>query len=285
MPQNTNPKTPSPNNPSSLPPHFEIRKLEPKHSAWATAIVIHSNVYHSPIWPRLYPSHLTARAHKGLAAAPYLIDHQIASGHSYGVFDTTYTYKRPESAATGGALYWDETEPSVQETSGLEAESKRMSDAMDFPLVSVALSYDGFNSLDMVAMEPLLAVLPHFGPIYHILAELDARDPASWQPTAEGQVLFRNATSTRREYEGQGIMGGLARWLMREAKAKGFRGIQIECFNDAVTHVWSKAEEPFEGKVVSSLDTGTWVEEDGTRSFAPAEQVCAKVYVDLEPGA
>ncbi len=39
--------------------------------------------------------------------ADYLCMHQIASGHSLGVFDREYQFRRPESASTGGKLYWD----------------------------------------------------------------------------------------------------------------------------------------------------------------------------------
>jgi hypothetical protein len=58
-------------------------------------------------------------------------------------------------------------------------------------------------------------------------------------------------------------MGGLARWLMREAATKGYRGIQIECLSDAVTHVWSKVEEPYKGRVVSDFHMDTRKNEKG----------------------
>ncbi|KAF2732584.1 hypothetical protein EJ04DRAFT_578236 [Polyplosphaeria fusca] len=282
---NTNPLTPNPSNPSSLPPRYEIRKLGPEHSDWAQAIVIHSNILHSPVWPVLYPTALTARLHAGKKNAPYLIDHQITSGLSYGVFDTQYVFKRPESAATGGALYWDENEEGVQETQGKDAESARLLQQMDFPLVSVALSYDSIDALDMEQLAPLLAVLHRFELAYHILDERDQRDPESWKATARGQVLFRNATSTRREYEGQGIVGGMARWLMREAAGMGFRGIQIECFHDAVRRVWSRAEEPFRGVVVSEFECAEWRNEEGGLEYKPVKQNMSKVYVDLRTGA
>ncbi|KAF2184114.1 hypothetical protein K469DRAFT_710024 [Zopfia rhizophila CBS 207.26] len=281
---NPNTKTPNPSNPLSLKPRYQIRKLGPEQSSWAAAIVIHSNLFHSPVWPVLYPKNITANVHKCFAAAGYLVDHQIASGMSFGVFDTEYKFKRAESEAVGGKLYWDESESSIEETQGLDAESKRLTEQMDFPLVSVALSYDASNPLDMEKMGPLMACLPHFGLIYHTLHELDQRDPESWQPTGHGQVLFRNATSTRREYEGEKIMSGLARWLMREADQKGYRGIQIECVNDAVHYTWSNPPAPYKAVVASSFDTRTF-EQDGKIAFAPAEQFISKVYVELKPKA
>ncbi|KAH8725497.1 hypothetical protein GQ44DRAFT_772160 [Phaeosphaeriaceae sp. PMI808] len=97
--------------------------------------------------------------------------------------------------------------------------------------------------------------------------EMDTRDPNTWKPTGLGQVLFRNTSSTRHDYEGQGIMGSLARWLMREADRGGFRGIQIECLSDAVTHVWSKPEEPYQGNVVCGLDMEAWKDKRREASF------------------
>lgn len=281
MSKNCNSKTPNPNNPSSLEPRYEIRKLGPEHERWAAAIVGHSNSFHSPIWPNLYPVGVTKRMHDLMDAMTYLSLHQINSGLSYGVFDTEYEYKTQEAKEVGGKLFWDPKEPGIQEEKGLEAESDRLLQQMDFPLVSVALSYDSFNALDMDKMKPLLKVFPHFGLAYHILDKNDTRDAKSWKATGPAQVLFRNATSTRHDYEGKGIMGSLARWLMREAHEKGFRGIQIECFNDAVTHVWSKAEPPFKGNLVSEFHTGTWKDEEGKIAFAPVQQRMTKCYVEL----
>ncbi|ORY18119.1 hypothetical protein BCR34DRAFT_621511 [Clohesyomyces aquaticus] len=283
--QHTNIKVPNPSNPSSLPSRFSIRKLGPEHADWISSIVIHSNLFHSPVWPKLYPEGVTARAHGSFAAVSYLISHQINSDFSFGVFDDEYEFKNAESRATGGKLYWDASEPGVQDTEGFEAEGERLLSQMDFPLVSVAMSYDSFNPLDMEQMGPLVAQLPHFGLIYHTLATLDKRDPSSWQAQAHYEVLFRNATSTRHDYEGKGLMGGLARWLMREAEGKGYRGIQIECVSDAVTSVWSRADKGYKGEVVASFDTKTFVDEEGNKSFEPAEQVITKVYVDLKPKA
>lgn len=283
--QLTNTKTPNPSNPSSLKPRYEVRQLEPKHAGWAAAIVSHSNCFYSSVWPVIYPARNGKDAIQLALDADYLVKHQIDSGLSFGVFDTEYVFKREESKATGGKLYWDINEPSVKETEGLEADAQRLLKQMDFPLVSVALSYDSFNALDMSKMKPLLASLPHFGLCYHILEELDSRDPESWKAKGPNEVLFRNATSTRRDYEGEGIMAGLARWLMREAGARGFRGIQIEALADPVTHVWSTAEPPIKGMVVSEFHTDTWKDEKGELAFAPAHQRITKCYVDLKAQA
>jgi hypothetical protein len=279
-----NTAVPTPSNPSTLPPRFAIRQLGPEHSKWAAAIVMHSNLFHSPAWSLIYPSAITARLHKAVKAAEYIVDHQIDSGLSYGVFDTQYAFKNAASQATGGKLYWDENEPSVQETAGPEKESQRLVRQMDFPLVSVALSYDAINPLDLEKMGPLLESLPHYGPLHHYLHSFDTRDPSVYTPTAAGEVLFRNATSTRQDYVDHHLMSGTARWLMREAALKGFRGIQIEAVHDKVAAVWSKAEPPFKGYIASQVDMGN-LEVKGVKPFSPATQVVSKIYVDLKPGA
>ncbi|KAF2625804.1 hypothetical protein BU25DRAFT_111555 [Macroventuria anomochaeta] len=280
-----NSKTPNTSNPSSLKPRYEIRQLEPKHAKWVAAIVAHSNGFYSPVWPVLYPEKDGKDVIQLALDSDYLVMHQINSGLSFGVFDTEYVFKHDESKATEGKLYWDISEPSVKESQGLEADAQRLLQQMDFPLVSVALSYDAFNTLDMSKMESLLAALPHFGLVYHILGERDPRDPESWKPKGPNEVLLRNATSTRRDYEGEGTMAGLARWLMREADARGFRGIQIEALADAVTHVWSTSEPPYKGVVISEFHTDTWKDEGGNIAFAPAHQRVTKVYVDLKARA
>jgi hypothetical protein len=96
---------------------------------------------------------------------------------------------------------------------------------------------------------------------------------------------MRNATSTRHDYEGQGIMAATARWLRREAAAMGFRGIQIECMASAVTHVWSDGvERPFRAEVVSEFECET-LEVEGKKPFGLARQRVTKCWVDLKPAA
>ncbi|KAK2600181.1 hypothetical protein QQS21_005053 [Conoideocrella luteorostrata] len=262
---------------SELPSRYEIRVLEPKHVAWAGAIVMHSNMFHSPIWPLLYPEGLTKRLYACFSAGDYLIRHQVESGLSLGVFDKEYQYKSPESAAVGGKLYWDASDES--------ADSIKLLEQMDFPLVSVALAYDNFNHLDMEKMKPLIAMLPEFGQIYGILAQRDKRDPQIWEAKGLGEVISRNATSTRRDYEGKGIMKNLAHCMIRDMASKGWRGIQIECFNDAVTHVWTNPPTPHRSEEISDVHTWTYEEEnekgDLLRPFRPASQRIVKVYCHL----
>lgn len=268
-------------NPTNLPSRYEIRKLEPEHAQWVGAIMCHSNIFHSTIFPNVYPEAMCARFNKMMRGVPYLVDHQISSGLSIGVFDKEYQYKKPESALTNGKFYWD---PEHSDYTGEE-----LLEAMDFPLVSIALSYDGVDKLDHTRMEPLVATLPVFGTCYH---ELDVRDPRpleSWRPARRrGEILMRNATSTRREYEGKGIMGALARYLMRDAAARGYKSVNIECFSDAVTHVWSQPPSPFKGQVIASFRTDEYEEEQDGKKVKPfasanaiAKQLITRVWTTL----
>lgn len=261
-----------------LPSRYEIRQLGPEHAEWAQALVTHSNMFYSRLWTVIYPENKTARAYATFHGTDYLVAHQIDSGLSLGVFDKEWTPKYPESAATGGKLHWnfdDET-----------ADAEKLLEQMDFPLVSVALSYDSINALDMSKMGGAIAALPAFASVYGGLAAKDKRDPQTWAATEAGQVLFRNATSTRREHEGKGLMKILAHYLMHKSAKEGFRGIQIEAVNDAVTHVWSKPPAPYSGEIVSTLDSATYEEQDdqGNKSYPlqPSEQIVNKIYVALK---
>ncbi|EXJ73681.1 uncharacterized protein A1O5_03443 [Cladophialophora psammophila CBS 110553] len=268
-------------NPTNLPRRYEIRRLTEEHLPMAAAVVLHSNMFYSPVWPVCYPEEKTARIYQGYKAADYLVRHQINSGHSFGVFDLEYQFKREESKPNG-KLYWDMKDTTL--------DKDQLQDQMDFPLVSVALAYDAFNELDMEKIGPLVECLPLFGTIYHVLGSSDPRDEASWKPTAEKQVLMRNATSTRHDAEGKGIMKALAQFLMRYAAEQGFRAIQIECLADAVNKVWSQPPPPFKSTIVCEFNTGDYeedVEVDGTtkkiKPFGEAKQRATKIYCELKP--
>ncbi|RMZ69555.1 ABC transporter substrate-binding [Pyrenophora seminiperda CCB06] len=282
----TNKAVPNPTNPSALKPRYEIRKLKPEHIPWALAVLIHSHAFRHHVWGPNWPDRMMGKwALEMVPTLSYLVEHQVNSGLSHGVFDTEYTFKTPEAQKLGGKLYWDVNEDpsaSVEKSQGTEAEGNRLLQQMDFPLVSIALSYDGFYPLDHHKMQPILRAWPEFTALYGILEKRDPRAPEDWKPTAPGQVLMRNATSTRQGYEGEGIMSATARWLQREAAAMGFRGIQIEAVADPVTHVWSDgAQPPFKGMVVSEFDTETVDDEEGRKLLGKAKQRITKCWVDL----
>ena len=244
-------------------------------------------MFHSPVWTPILTFHGTkVDMSSSLTTCKYFISHAISSGHTYGVFDDEYQFKNPESKALGqkngfpegGHLWWESTEEGVD-----EAVAKRLEDQMDFPLVSVACSYDAFDPLDYSQMTDFFAALPLFPVMYGVLDANDTRDPETWKPTAHGQVLFRNSTSTKSGYGKEGITSALARWLVREKKAEGFRGIQIECLHSAVTSIWERIGSEVGGKsaVVSELDTGTFRDEEGKLLFEPSKQRITKIWVDM----
>jgi hypothetical protein len=268
---------PSPKNPTRINSRYEVRPLTPDHLPWVAAILGHSNMFHSPVWPFAYPEDRIKRMYKFITNGEYPIMHQINSGMSFGIFDLEYKYKRPESEATGGKLYWD--------TNDLDAAESKLVEQMDFPLCSVALAYDGINELESPKMMSLIETLPLFPTLYAELNAVDKRDPASWKPKGPKEVLMRNGTSTRADYEGEGLMKKLAQWQMRQAAINGFRGIQIECAHDAVNHVWMHAPEPFSSELIGKFDTSTYTQEDEegktTHPFGEGKQIVTQVFVTL----
>ncbi|KAL2004709.1 hypothetical protein VTN00DRAFT_3237 [Thermoascus crustaceus] len=260
---------------AKLSPRFEIRQLKHEHLPWINAIVAHGLVYAS-LWGVVYPENRTARCYQAFRARDNLTRREIESGMSFGVFDTEYQYKRPKSAKTSGKLYWDEN--------NLEATREQLLEQMDFPLVSVALSYDGFYPPSTEEMRPMIDLRPLYATYVKALTVRDSRDPATWSPRGPSEVLMRSGTHTRADYAGHGLMKSLAHTLMREAARKGYRGIQIQCISDAVSKTWLNPPAPFEGSLVSEFDTRTFEDEvDGKRikPFAACAQVCRKVYVTL----
>ncbi|GAM91512.1 hypothetical protein ANO11243_095640 [Dothideomycetidae sp. 11243] len=267
----------SASNPSNLPSRYQIRRLTPEHLQWAIAIVCHSNLYHSTVWTRLYPGKQGKRFNFAMEAAKYLCEHQINSGKSIGVFDLEYQYEHESSRAKGGAFLWD---PKNDDVIGEELLA-----AMDFPLVSVALAYDAADPIDPKGVAPMVEAFPAFGYVYSTLNKLDPGSE-SRKATGRNQILMRNATSTRADYENRKLMGSLARFMMREAQQSGYRGINIEALSDAVTHVWTNPKQKgMRGELVCKFWTldAEEVDEQGKtfKPFSPAEQMVTRCFVHL----
>ncbi|KAI8953621.1 hypothetical protein F4801DRAFT_102951 [Xylaria longipes] len=262
---------------AKLPSRFEIRPLEIEHLEWTKAVFAHSFVFGSPIWRNLYPLDRTARFYGLYHASDYLIRHQISSGLSLGIFDAEYKFKNPKSAPSGGNLYFDFNDPSIDEYELLKQ--------IDNPLVSIACAFDAFYAMDNRRLAPVTGRLPASASFHEALTERDSLDPKAWLPTAPGQVLQRMGTATRADAEGVGFMKVMAHHMMRWAADKGFRRIRIECFHDAVTAVWTNPPVPFKGCVAGEVDTYTLdeIDEDGTRRYPyrPVRQRLTRVYVTL----
>ncbi|KAK4034578.1 hypothetical protein C8A01DRAFT_38970 [Parachaetomium inaequale] len=269
----------APPNPITLPPRFEIRKLEPQHHDWVKALVAHSNAFHSPVFAVAYPHNQTPRAYAMFRAGDYHASHSINSGLSYGVFDTQFQFHHPSSssAEAGGQLLWD--------FSDTTATASQLLTQMDFPLVSLALSYDGIHPFDFAQLTPLLQALPLLGTVFAALEKRDTRAPESWKPRREGEVVLRSGTCTRADYGGMGLAKGLAHWLMFEARGRGYRGVQIETAHEAVERVWMNPPAGFKAEMVGAFETGSYEEEVERRGmvrvFEPAQLRCTKIWVDL----
>ena len=260
-------------NPIQLPTGFEMRKLGPEHTAWAQALISHSNVFHSPLWSNMYPRGQVERAYNFYRAAQRLCELNIASGLSYGVFDTAYQLRR---AAPG--LYWDETD--------MDATPQQLLEQMDFPLVSVHLSYDEGAGRDHAEWAPIVGLMPLFGNLFRTMAELDPRDPASWRPASTGEVLVRGGTATRADYGGRGLARAAAHWLMHEAAAAGYRAVQIGLAHPAMHHIWMNPPPPFTAELICSFNTATREEVvDGVPTkpwVVCGDTPCSKIWVNLK---
>ncbi|KIX00752.1 uncharacterized protein Z518_09817 [Rhinocladiella mackenziei CBS 650.93] len=130
-------------------------------------------MFYSPVWSVAYPEGKTARMYQGVKAGEYLIRHQIESEHSFGVFDLEYQFKREESKPDG-KLYWDLDDTNLG--------PEELLDQMDFPLVSVAMAYDGFNALEMDKIGLLIESRPLLATVSRVLGgEILAMTPGSPQ--------------------------------------------------------------------------------------------------------
>ena len=241
-----------------LDPRFEIRRLEPKHEEWALAVAMHSNVYQSDVWAGLYIGQQARVCLEGFNIAKGAYMPAITDGWALGVFDKEYQYKRPESAATEGALYWHELDglDTMIETDGRRV----LRDAMDFPLVSVAMGCDASDPAKAGFTYRLLGrALPMGLFVFSITARKREAEPASAEPAKPeelkaGEVLQRTGTATADGYMGMGLMKATAHFLMHEAKSKGFKQIRLGALSPAVFHVWTNPPAPYRAEATEKLD-------------------------------
>lgn len=240
------------------------------------AIFAHSNMLCSPLWSVALPQETkTERVYKFYNTIEHLMSIVAVDSFSYGVWDTEYQFKRPESASTGGKLYWDE--------SNLDATSEELLEQMDFPLVSVAVAYDGMKKPDMSVYDPVIDLIPLFGHLHQAMEKSDVREPDAQKPKALREMLFRAGTATRLDYAQHGLAKGLGHWLMKEAAAHGFQGMQIGVAHAALEKVFLNPPAPYTARVVSDVILAEFeVEENGvkTRPCADCGDVpFKKIYV------
>lgn len=204
-----------------LSDRYYIGKIDASVAEWAKALMIYGFMLRTSIWTPILREPKTANALRALKLLSDYFEHAINSGLSYGVFDKEYQYHRSESGAEGGKLYWDELDP---ENPYL---GMKMIEHMDFPLVSVAMSYDFFYQRKADFEPPIREILPLHLPMMALLAK-GAPGPSDprW-PKAGGEVVCRTGTVTKPGYERRGLMTALNRFVMMEMKSRGYRNLII----------------------------------------------------------
>jgi GNAT superfamily N-acetyltransferase len=249
--QKTTSKIPLP----TLPSRYEIRQLTAEHESWTTAMQYHSNIFHSP---HKYTPYFHGRKTKftlnAVRTSPSAFGYAIKHNRCWGVFDTEYVYRRPESAATGGAVYWDELWDQLGPDGKLPGDDddetlgdRKLLEAMDFPLVSFAISHDDTISAPMDLLMEMARAAPDVVKLYVAMDVLravqkkEAIEEGRFEET-KGRVgwrLKRAGTATRSDYEGRGIMKALNLWVLDYAEKEGFTRVIGNTSNRAVGHVVS----------------------------------------------
>lgn len=230
--------------PRTLSLRYRIRKLTLADLSSVKALLVQSKTSPSSFCPTVDSGNQTVIAYQQYHAVDYLVRHAINSNMSFGVFDTEYKYRYSSSIKTGGKLHWDEN--------NIRASSKQLLHQIDFPLVSIALSHDAADPPDEHKVEGYLDIRPSYK---QACAHLESLIPASardgYRDAPLGKVLMRKGSVTRGDYEGRGIMKGLALWLVWEAKRCGFEVIEIPVSSPAVRRVWENLPPPFKVDVMA----------------------------------
>lgn len=242
---------------TGLSDRYEIRQLEQRHVEWVAAIAAHANVYQG--WCASLFDGKQAKTTLGFARNVAVTYRKtVELGYSYGIFDKEYQFKRVESVATGGGLYFsefDESDPEL-EVNGRE----KLNDAMDFPLVTYGMQYDASDpSPAELLFSSLVKEVPVLGYVFAARPALTIEERAKREAEPDkslevkpnrGEVMGRNGTATKDGYAGKGLAKALAYWLMRDAKSKGYKKMVIGVNSSAVQHIYSNPPAPFKANVL-----------------------------------
>ncbi|KAF4947528.1 hypothetical protein FSARC_13946 [Fusarium sarcochroum] len=258
-----------------LPARYEIRRLEKKHGDWVNALTRHAGFYGSEVWAPLYVGmarRLTLQSYKVNKGQ---VDVMLAKNLSYGIFDKEYEFKRPESAATGGAVYWND----LDEWDGTkEFDGRReLRDAMDFPMVSVVISVDDADQPPKVVPGTSPVGIPH-GHFYFAACEQAAAaqgvlpDGNSDIMLEPGVILGRRGTATSDGHSGKGFMKALSQFIIHQARADGFKEIQMHAQSQAVFHVWTNLPSPYRVEVKFKTNLADFETEIDGKMIKPFEK-------------
>ncbi|KAM0550212.1 hypothetical protein ACHAPJ_009060 [Fusarium lateritium] len=235
-----------------LPARYEIRRLEKKHGDWVNALTRHAAFYGSELWAPLYVGMARRLAIQAYKINKGQVDMMLAEGLSYAIFDKEYQFKRPESSETGGAVYWNDLDEwdSTKEIDG----RRELADAMDFPLVSVVISVDNADQPPKIVPGTSPVGIPH-GHFYFVACgqaaadkgvPLDGNNDKMLEP---GVLLGRRGTATSDDHSGKGLMKALSLFLIHQARADGFKEIEMHAQSHAVFHVWTNPPSPYHVEV------------------------------------
>lgn len=152
---------------------------------------------------------------------------------------------------------------------------------MDFPLVAIALSYDGFTNFDTRPIEEFCKALPEPGYLFNEFEKRSLGDSESSAPTAPGQLVKRNATNTKLGYEGRGFAKKLTYHLTDEARREGFRSLIVNCVHPAVTHIMLNTPCPASARVLAAFESDDIVDKDGKAVYEGIKHTMSLIVVDL----
>ncbi|KAK1596080.1 uncharacterized protein LY79DRAFT_667569 [Colletotrichum navitas] len=238
-----------------LPSRYEIRQISPAVADWVLALNWYTQICGSEVLSGVHSGELgkaTLTAYRSLRESNRHKDMPPSNGLSYMLVDKEYVFKRPESEAAGGGLYWDEIDAEDPALADDQAAKRRLLEGIDFPIVSLSQWYDAGAEGDPA----IWALRRRVAPVYCLTSDmLDERDTSTLEAevTGPGQVLLDKGTSTLEGHEGKGLMKALAHFVMREMKARGFRGIMVTCLSPQVHHVFGSPPAPLRGHTLVEM--------------------------------
>lgn len=237
----------------NLPARYEIRPVSPEHWEWCRALLTKEMLLRAPVWRPLVRDPKIKTVLQHFKDLKKFHAHSLESGLSYALYDKEYKFKRPESAVTGGALYWHEIDI---EDSRLEEQGPQwMLDKMDFPIVALALSYDLFAS----PTNESRAIMADVAPLWlqmmkQYYSDASSTIPGLPVPTSLGQYVHRSGCVTRTGYERQGLGRLLSWWVCLEMQAKGYKGILIGAGNASISPIYMRDDAPFKSTYILEQD-------------------------------
>jgi hypothetical protein len=230
--------------------------------------MIHGFLLRPSIWQPLLPEPRVSNALRAFSAMDGHFFHAIDSGNSYAIFDSEYKYRQRESFRSKGGLYWNELDPDDPDFE--QTGKEKMLEGMDFPMVCMALSVDGYDKRPDDATRSLYDFMPLARELGNYFSRRAKESGTPWEPTERGELLIRSGCVTKVGYEGRGLMAALNHFVMLEAKAKAYRAISVGVGNPSIYRNWMKAPPGCRSTIISNVSV--WdieLEDDEGRKVRP----------------